>query len=194
MKLYLGVGPYPIHPQHVKVMGGVESFKEWTLVDKYVSQPDTVGWDAETLDEVEDGTVEHIYNSHLLEHISHRKVLDVLNVWYRKLKPGGLITINVPDLEWACSEFLKVLKVERSGNNEAVKYRYYNQTCKLGNTEHSFLQIFYGSHANDGEYHKCGFTEDSLGQALTQVGFKHVSIRREVEAHEFGCLIARGEK
>lgn len=47
----------------------------------------------------EDGTVDEIYASHVLEHFSHRHTIAVLRDWVRVLKPDGKIRIAVPDFE-----------------------------------------------------------------------------------------------
>lgn len=45
----------------------------------------------------EDNSIDEIYAGHLLEHFSEEE--DVLKEWYRVLKPDGIITITVPDIE-----------------------------------------------------------------------------------------------
>lgn len=187
MKLYLGCGPGSIHQQHRDIMGDVS---EWTLVDKYVKRNDIENWDAEVLSEVKDGTVDKIYASHLLEHFSHRKVPAIIEMWGNKLKKGGELILNVPDMEWACMWFLLTLQAEREG--KPVSRAYYRYTINHSDHEHDFLQIFYGSHENDGEYHKCGFTKESMTNLLKD--FSEVKIDQVVEAHEMGCLIVRAVK
>ncbi len=49
---------------------------------------------------LKDNSVDLIYVSHCLEHISHLKVLDVLKEWNRILKIGGLLRISVPDFDF----------------------------------------------------------------------------------------------
>lgn len=45
----------------------------------------------------EDGTVDEIRASHVLEHFSHRETADVLAEWVRVLKPGGWLRVAVPN-------------------------------------------------------------------------------------------------
>lgn len=49
-----------------------------------------------------DGSVDLIYNCHVLEHFKRRDVGRVLNEWHRVLKPGGVLRISVPDFEKLC--------------------------------------------------------------------------------------------
>jgi len=46
---------------------------------------------------IEDNSVELIYNCHVLEHFKRRDVKNVLDEWYRVLKPGGILRTAVPD-------------------------------------------------------------------------------------------------
>lgn len=53
-----------------------------------------------------DGVADEIRASHLLEHFNHNGVQKVLADWVRVLKPGGLLKIAVPDLEYIATRFL----------------------------------------------------------------------------------------
>ena len=181
LKLNLGCGPLPIHPQHYSVM---EKPEEWTLVDFYVKDPSIKNWDAEKLEEVENGSCEAIYASHLLEHISHRRISEVLTLWYNKLCDNGQIIINVPDLLWASRE---VIKYE---NDQPLSSSVY--TSFEGNT--GLQSIFYGTHAHEGEVHKAGFTQKSLTALLESIGFKNVAVTPWYDAHDMGVLMAWGIK
>jgi predicted SAM-dependent methyltransferase len=47
-----------------------------------------------------DDTVDEIYASHLLDHLSRKNELDnTLHEWYRVLKPGGILRVAVSDFE-----------------------------------------------------------------------------------------------
>lgn len=57
------------------------------------------GADASTKLPYEDGTVDEVYASHVLEHIHHSKTFPTIQEWVRVLKPGGRIRIAIPDFE-----------------------------------------------------------------------------------------------
>lgn len=183
--LYLGCGPYPIHPQHAEIMGSLDVdtlLKEWTLVDKYVEQPHTERWDATNLP-VEDESIGKIYNSHLLEHFPHPQIPTILKHWFDKLQDGGELIINVPDFAWIAKQALKL-------ENGYLLDGYYN----TWEGEHGLQQCIYGSHAHDGEIHKAGYLESTLRALLEATGFKEIKIEKIFEAHNMGCLLARATK
>ena len=176
-KLNLGSAMPPIHPQHLEVM---KDFENWQLVDLFVKHPDILNMDAKTLDQVPDGYLEHIYASHLLEHIEHTQLVPILETWYKKLKPGGLLTVNVPDMEWTAKQILKF----ESGQLLTGLY-----TDFEGN--HGLQTIVYGSQAHEGEYHKACFTRTSLMELVDGVGFIKIKVEKIFEAHDMGCLLLR---
>jgi len=185
LKLYLGCGPFPIHPQHSAIMGFKDEksfFEEWIMVDKYVKQANTENWDALDLP-VEDNSIDAIYNSHLLEHFPHPQIPSILKYWHSKLKTGGELIINVPDMAWIAKQITKL-------DNGYLLDGYYNTM----EGEHGLQQCIYGSHAHEGEIHKAGYIESTLRKLLEDAGFKEVTIERIFEAHQMGCLLARAKK
>lgn len=180
MKLYLGCAEPPFHQQHYTLFPDLDS---WTWVDLYVDHPQVKKWDATKLSEVMDNSVEKIYASHLLEHFPHVQVPQILKTWYSKLKTDGRIYINVPDLAWASHQLYKL-------SQGALLDGYYNQ---FGG-EHGLQEIFYGSEAHEGEYHKSGYISSYLNQLLTEAGFKDIKILELEDAHDMGVLFAEGVK
>lgn len=54
-----------------------------------------------------EASVDEIRASHVFEHFSHRQAGAVLQEWARVLKPGGLLKLAVPDLEYIAHGFLQ---------------------------------------------------------------------------------------
>src|SRR6185312_9343795 len=52
---------------------------------------------------LQDGTVDLIYASHVLEHFGRADVSRVLREWFRVLRPGGALRLAVPDFA-ACAK------------------------------------------------------------------------------------------
>lgn len=181
--LNLAVGPRPIHQQHIETMEQYAPLEEWTLVDLYVKEDGYKNWDATTLDEVDDGSVDVILSSHFLEHTPHVKAGIILQTWHNKLKKGGLLTINVPDLAWACKQVYHYTQGKQLSG-------YYDRF----EGEHGLLSIIYGSQSHAGEYHKSGYTEESLKKLLEGVGFINVKTELQFEGHDMQCIIAIATK
>jgi hypothetical protein len=181
--LNLGCAEPPIHPQHIIEMEKIAPLQEWGLVDLYVEHPAITRMDATTLEDVADASLNTIYASHLLEHISHRQIAAVLFTWRKKLVDGGILILNVPDLIWACRQTIKY----DTGNFLEGVYDTFE-----GNN--GLQSVFYGTHAHEGEYHKAGFTQRSLEELLTNVGFKDIVIERFVDAHDMGVLFSKCKK
>ena len=179
MKLYLGSATPPFHPQHLEVMGNVD---EWTAVDLYVDHPQVKKWDVRDLP-VDDNSVDAIYASHLLEHLPHVELHKALIHWNKKLRVGGKLILNVPDLLWACSSLLTYVS---TGKLEG----YYNRF----DGEHGLLSIFYGSQSHDGEYHKAGFIKSYLYELLKEARYRNIVIKDSYDAHDMGVLLSECQK
>jgi predicted SAM-dependent methyltransferase len=54
----------------------------------------------------EDGSVDEIRASHVLEHFAAKEVFDVVKHWAAKLKKGGILRIAVPDFEWIAKNYI----------------------------------------------------------------------------------------
>lgn len=173
MKLYLGCALPPFHKQHYDLFPDLDDF---VWVDKYVTHPKILQWDAAELWQVEPDSCEVIYASHLLEHIEHNQIPDVLRLWKSKLKTGGEIVINVPDLRWCAKQLIKY-------DDGLLLDGYYNTFAG----EHGLLSILYGSQSHDGEYHKGGFTK----RYLEELGF---TVEEQFDAHDMQVLLGRLKK
>lgn len=97
----------------------------------------------------EDGSVDEIRASHVLEHFSHTHVALVLKHWTAKLKPGGLLRIAVPDFEKIARDYL-------AGKNFDVQ----------GYT--------FGGHVDERDRHGCGFDRELLTELLLDCGLERL--------------------
>jgi len=92
-----------------------------------------------------DGSADEIRASHLFEHFSHRAALDVLKDWVRVLKPGGLLKLAVPDLDYIARGYLE-------GRQEPWQ---------------SYLC---GAHSDQNDVHLAQYDEPSLGAVMRGAG------------------------
>lgn len=148
--------------------GGKSDFgPDWLGVDAYVAEADIQAqmW------ELPFGTssVTAIFSSHALEHVPLRQVQPTLEEWHRVLKPGGNLTLRVPDLAWCMAEWL--------------------QYPTMG---FEMMRIF-GNQGHEGEFHQCGFTAGLLQQSLVSAGFEVHGIET-VWSHAQQTLSAKATK
>jgi predicted SAM-dependent methyltransferase len=133
VRLDLGSGPFP------RGAG-------WIAVDAYVDECDLKApmWDLP----FDDGAVDAIYSSHSLEHVTKFQVPPTLAEWRRVLRPGGTAEVIVPDLRWACRNWLQ------------------HQTTDW------HMDVVFGLQTHDGEAHRTGFTPKILQAYLADAGFE----------------------
>ncbi|MFC1893702.1 methyltransferase domain-containing protein [Chloroflexota bacterium] len=96
-----------------------------------------------------DNCFDRVYSSHIIEHFSHREVIDVLREWARVLKTGGVFELLCPDLR--ARSLLFVLKPTWQN-----------------------IKNIYGGQDYSENYHKCGFSYGLLKGLLNEVGVQDV--------------------
>jgi len=112
--------------------------------------PDVVD-DIFKLEKFDNNSCDVIYACHVLEHLDKKQSKQALQKWYDVLSVGGIVRIAVPDIEKACAHYL-----------------YYRDLKFLYST-------FWGSQRHEFDYHKHGWTFDTLKEDLENVGFKNIT-------------------
>ena len=160
MKLHLGCGS-------IRLPGYVN-----TDTENWSGKCDVV-CDARNLSQWSD--VEEVYSHSVLEHIPPWDTEHTLTEWFRVLKPGGIVRVEVPDLERCYEDWKAGL---------------------IGETE--YINNVYGGNKAPGrkfaatQHHLTGFTFAILSRILAQVGFVDVQ-RYEHETYHH-CLAMRARK
>ena len=112
-----------------------------------------------------DNSLELIYHSHMLEHLSYVDGIEFLKECFRALKPGGKMRVLVPDLELWINAYYQ--------NNKF----FFEQYRKYGGIDSSIYRtngsIFMGMLHN--HEHKCGYDYESLEWMLSHVGFLDIN-------------------
>ena len=91
MKLHLGCGP---------------NIKEgYVNVDAFVDDPRVVKADITNLPYA-DNSVDEILSEHVFEHVGFAEEERLFRECYRVLRPGGLLVVETPDMEWLCRAFM----------------------------------------------------------------------------------------
>jgi predicted SAM-dependent methyltransferase len=107
-----------------------------------------------------DASVDRIYCSHCLEHISHLRTKDVLTEWRRVLKPGGVLQLSVPDFDLLLHAYVE-----------------------LGNDMEGILCPLMGAQTYAANFHQTMFNERYLTSLLQQAGFDRVRRWQPDETH-----------
>lgn len=98
MKLHLGCGK-----RHIPGFVHIDAV-DYPHVD-HVTTIDNLSF-------IPDGSVDLIYNCHVLEHFKRREVGRVLTEWWRVLKPGGVLRISVPDFAQLCAVYQREGRID----------------------------------------------------------------------------------
>lgn len=152
----------------------------WVNVDLATDVKTDLREDCETLPSFISESVDEIYAGHLLEHV--QDVAATLRRWRELLKPGGRLTITVPDCEgatalWAASKRFPVLGCDSTSGILAVA---------TGYTGYSAMAEFKAA-KGELQTHRRVFDRSTLRICLEHAGFAPDSIR-EVDSHE--CMPA----
>ncbi len=108
----------------------------------------------------EPASADEIYSRHMLEHLTFEQATRTVAHWSRVLRAGGIVDVNVPDLESACRQ----LKLD--GASPYVPF-------EASQREHA-LRALYGWQNHPDDFHRSGYTESSLRRMLSEAGFASV--------------------
>ena len=120
---------------------------------------------------ITDGSVQGIYGSHVLEHLSYADFWTALDHTFRLLRPGGIFRLVVPDLKSRAQKYIEQLE---TGQAEANSW--FMRSARLGSDSSSrgLLELARGWFGRSA--HQWMWDEISLAAALDKTGF--VDIRR----------------
>jgi len=140
---------------------------------------------------IADESVDGLFCSHVLEHLSYSDVNIALQNSFRYLKPGSIFRIIVPDLEWYIKSYL--LSKESSDPIQMAKasIEFVNGTG-LGLKESRLTIRRRLIDAFRGSGHRWMWDYDSLSSALADYGF--VDIRRFAQGHSEDEMFLRPER
>lgn len=141
---------------------GTKKREGWINVDiDEKLNPDIVA-DVKDLRVFETNTIDIIECCHLLEHLTNADALTALMEWYRVLKLGGKLLIELPNLQ-RCVELLY-----EKESKESEMY--------------AMIGIFGGSYLPDEtridsihQMHKSGWSLERLSEELKKIGFKKIT-------------------
>ena len=114
---------------------------------------------------LKDSTVECIYTSHMIEHLSRDGVLSFLKEALRVLNSGGVLRIAVPDLNILLNEYLHSKDADQFMSSSAVQ-------APPIKTIKQKIQLFISGY----RHHQWMYDGVSLSKLLREVGFRDVVV------------------
>ena len=135
---------------------------DFVVVDKYIDL-------LEIPYPFENESVDKILIVNTFEHFSQADAVKLLKEWFRVLKNGGELMIDVPDL----IETLKLLENEKDVDK-----------MNWG------IRLVYGSQKNDFSFHKWGYTFETILDLSKKTGFKKVE-KINLIKHDYPMIMVK---
>jgi len=180
--LHVGCGP---QRKHGTTPGfNTDAWQELRLdIDASVA-PDLIGTMTD-MSSVDDASVDAIYSSHNIEHLYPHEVPLALAEFRRVLKPDGFAIITCPDMQSVCALV---------ANGQLTEPAYISAAGPI-----SPLDILYGHRAAMAQgnlymAHRCGFTWQSMNDALRAAGFPIVASVARPEAFDIWAVASNSPR
>jgi SAM-dependent methyltransferase len=148
--------------------------------------PDIVRWDLRKGIPYPESSLDVVYHSHFLEHLSQTNAVGFLGECKRVLKPGGVVRIAVPDLAYQIRHYCESTRdpVEHA-RAIALMFDQVVRDEAVGPNEQKGLtkvieKMLRGTPEKTGERHLWMYDSISLAQVLTEVGFWKCTVRTAV--------------
>lgn len=102
-----------------------------------------------------DSTIDYVYTSHFLEHLSQSAAQKLLVEVFRVMKPGGLLRVVVPDLAIAVRQYVAATQANPHDANAATEFLHFLQLSRPGTRDpHLWM---YDAPSLAAMLHDCGF-------------------------------------
>lgn len=152
----------------------------WINIDNYDYEKNDTSRSASIYDikmdirnlDVNDDSVDSILLVHVLEHFVRWETISMLKHYFKKLKPGGTIMVEMPDLDRCIAWYLR--------GRDAPHINTPLGKMNMG------LSQFYGNQWNELDYetHRYVWRLDEFSFVLNEIGYKIVSANHEAKFHQ----------
>lgn len=133
-------------------IGGEEVKEGWKILN--IQKKDGVDFigDISDLSQFKEHSIDEIYASHVLEHVTQKKVEKTLKEIHRVLIQGGKFYVSVPDMDLLCKIFIDPKAPPQ------VKWK--------------VMRIMFGGQIDDFDFHYFGWNQEFMKDFLFKTGFK----------------------
>ncbi|MEO5375314.1 MAG: methyltransferase domain-containing protein [Alphaproteobacteria bacterium] len=145
-------------------IGGKVAAPGWTVLNIEPGPCVDVVGSCTDLSAFADGRCQEVYASHVLEHLRYEDELpQALKEFFRVLRPGGVLRVAVPDLDFLCRLFV-------------LPDLTFDQRFTV-------MQLMFGGHSGEHDVHMVGFNQEILTSYLDDAGFVAI-----VRVEDFGLF------
>ena len=159
---------------------GANIIKDWLNTDiskDVIKKGKAVYLDVTKPFDISDSTFDYIFSEHLFEHLTYEEGMNMINECYRILKPGGVMRLSTPSLEFLIDLYYHP---DKEINKEYLKFDAKRANTPIG-------AVYAISHFHTAWNHKIIYDSDSLHNILINAGFKKV-YKCEVGESEYESL------
>tara|TARA_B100000963_G_scaffold166023_1_gene144179 strand:+ start:234 stop:743 length:510 start_codon:yes stop_codon:yes gene_type:complete len=110
--------------------------------------------DISDLSQFQDNSIDEIYASHVVEHVTQKKVEKTLKGIYKVLKENGKFYVSVPDMDILCKIFL--------------------HPKATGQIKIHVMRMMFGGQTDDYDFHYFGWNFLFMKEFLLKAGFKKI--------------------
>jgi Methyltransferase domain len=125
-----------------------------------------------------DASVAEVLAEHLFEHLSFAEEGEVWPEMLRVLRPGGTLTLEVPDFEWVCARFLAAADEWRAFYVVGAIDDYAGCGRALDQRWGILQTMFFGNQNGAGQFHRSAYTEGKLRALAARLGFAAIAVER----------------
>jgi len=165
-------------PVRLHIGCGTNLLPGWINIDRIARLPD-VATEVDATDlPYSDGTVDAVLAEHVFEHFSFAEEALVWREMARVLRPGGTLTLEVPDFEWVCATFLAANDDWREFYRVGAIDHYAGYGRALDQRWGILQTMFFGNQNGAGQYHRSGYTEAKLRAISGALEFQSIEVHR----------------